>query len=686
MARMRWVALLTLAACDKTTPGVAPAGTPDPHVLILVVDGVRIDEFSSNFRSDLTGVTGEEYADETWEALQDDAMIVRGALNTCLPSTAPSHAMILTGRHEPVMTVALHVDDPGVYRPLTPTLFEEAREQLGWGEEEALLMANSVVMPNSTFSIAPGYGAGAAWEMVTPAGQSSPAEEDTAVIDRLKQIINDGPPHMLLANMHNADRVAHTGDEQGYLNKVRLQSKQIASFYRWLEQNHPDYLWQLQIVVTADHGRHRHELEGGWSQHGDSCDGCREVPLFVLGGGVDPGVITGGFALQDIAPTLAAHLGVDLPWAEGLPFGPEAGQTRRGDVQIAGAGSVLAVSRYRDDLERRSELVVDGEILSSPEATLTEAPVVSVAPDLQDGEIQGEDQIVCFRELIIDPEEDWWPFLPRCFHRNVPEGAAPGAWRDIGFPDDSVGPFWQPGLSMKDGLLYAAWIHTPLSRGVEGDVDEVRRATWSPADGWGEPAGNSVDFITTTTSVAQTARGAVTAIATNDGAPDNAYTRRIEVQSFGSADPGGIPIGAVRFTLSDFLTGDRRVEQPVLSTDGSADSSTVRIAMIGIDEEKRGLAFSRSDDDGVHWAETVWIEREGLFPHLPPAWDGDWLVWAEVQGGEAAICRVHSIDDAAPACLPVGSARVDSFVVQDGAVRASVDQGIADWGVVELAF
>lgn len=671
--------LLSLTGCDKTTPGVAPAGVDDPHVLILVVDGVRVEEFTSAFASDLTGERGEDYASAIWDALGEEAMVVRGAFNLALPSTAPAHATIVTGTHQPVMTTPLHVEDPGVYRPLLPTIFEEARAQKGWGEGEARLLANAVIMPNSTFSIAPGYGAGAVWEQVTDPGGNT-AQEDDEVISRLKALIDGGPPRVMLANLHNADRVAHTGDERGYLDKVREQARDIAGFYRWLEDDHPDYLWQLQLVVVADHGRHRHDLEGGWSGHGDSCDGCREVPMFVLGGGIEPGVVGGTFALQDLAPTLAAHLGIDLPWADGLPFGPGADKARRGLAYLSGSGGLEAATRYRQDLEARSEVVVwsdggdggsgDPEVLSTPGATLAEAPV---ALRIAQGEAAGD--LVCFRELVLDPEEDWWPWTPRCLHR-----APGGSWRDIGFPEENVGPFWRPGLAVQGDTVRAFWLHTPLSRDIADDTDRIRWAAWSPDTGWSAPGEENIDFISTETAAAATDRGFVTAVTTNDN-PNNAYTRRIEIRAF----TGDTYDTIARFNLHGVLTGDRRTEQPALRAEGDA----VQLAMIGVDESQRGVAYARSEDGGLTWGGEGWIPRDGLYVHLAPAWDGEWLVWAEQPGDprtdEAQICRARS-DAESPACLPVGSPRVQSFTAEGGTVRAVVDQGTADWEIATLSF
>lgn len=649
-----------LLACT-TTPGVAPEGEHDPHVLLFVLDGIRPEEFSSLNVSDLTGVPGEEWGSDFWKGVAPLGRSVRHAVNPALTSTTSAHALMVTGRPQPVMTVPFENLDPGVYFPFVPTFFEEARKQKGWGEEEATVLANAVMLGAIQKSIHPSYGLGASYDLVdTPDGSGVPEPDDSAVIARLKRIINEDPPKMLVVNLHDADRLGHEGDQDGYLQRVRKQSREVSDFYAWMQSKHPAYAWQTLMVVTSDHGRHRHNQEGGWINHGDSCTGCREVPLVFLGRTVDPGEVNQTYTLLDIAPTLAAHLDVDLPWSVGLPLLGE-GKPREGQVDLSISGTVVAWGRYLSDIAHRSVVEVNGEQLSDPDAFAAEAPTVLE---------QGGDAWACFRELSLDPGEEFWPWIPRCFERGEE------AWNEIGFPDSATGPSFRAALATQGSTLGAAWLHTPLTRDTAGvgDVDQLR-VSLRELGQWSTPMSVDVEFSATDVSLAATESSWVAAIANNAPAPNQAYTRRIEVFR---VDFRAL-IASKTFDLAEFLTEPRRVEQPALRADGDH----VYLAMIGMDKGQRGIGWAESKNAGETWENTQWIPGGDILLHLAPAWSGERLYWAEQAGEQTRICSVSTPTEAAT-CLNVESPRLDSFSVVGDTIHAVVDAGSGQWELREL--
>jgi hypothetical protein len=651
--------LLLLLACKHETPGVKPAGVDDPHVLILVLDGVRTEEFSTSWKSDLTGLSGEAFAEGAWGALED-ALIVREAFNVGLTSTAPGHATLVTGRHEPVMTVPYVNQNPGVYRPELPTIFEEARTQNGWPQEEALLLADSVVMPSSTYSLAPGFGEGAVWSMLVNPLTGEAEQDDREVLKEIKQIINAGPPHVWMVNLHDADRQGHAGSKENYLERISRQSDIVEELWTWIQEEHPDYAWQLQLVITSDHGRHRHDMDGGWFNHGDSCSGCRGVPLFIAGGGIATGEVEGSYTLLDVAPTVAGHLGIELPYAAGLPLGGK-GQPRSGDVSLMQLGEVAAWSRYQDDLEQRSVVMasIAGEetVLSSPEAFAAEAPAL----------ISGEaGNVVCFRELIVDSEADSTPWLPRCLKESN------GTWEDIGFPDSYTGPFFHPHLQMVGNTLWASWLYTPLTRGEVGGLDSVKTGYWTENTGWVVGFSETVEFTTTDiTSAFLDASHFIVAAATSLPDPDQAYSRRIELWDQSQRL-------LTSFTLTDLLPAPRRAERPALTV----EEGRVRLAMLGIAEETRGIVWTESQDGGQSWSEPE-LTVSDIFAHLSPQWSEGELIWAALENGEAALCRASDPAET-PVCTPTGSPRIDSFSVAAHQAMVVIDTGAGQWEPVEL--
>lgn len=656
--------MLALLACAEGPVATTRLQPGDPHALVIILDGVRVEELTSDWASDLTGESGQAFATNTWSTVAASGTVVRSILNPVLTSTAPGHAAIVTGEAEPLFTIGFDDRGASLYRPQLPTIFEAARRDLGWSEADTVMMANSVVMQGVNKSVYPGLDDYAGdWVMIerTTGGL---ADDDTRAFDVLQSSIRGVPPPLLVVNIHDGDRVAHADGD--YVGAVEEQDRELGALWRWLETSDPDYLDGLLVFVTSDHGRHRHDLDGGWTNHGDSCDGCREVPLLVAGPGVAEGAVEEGtYTLLDIAPTIAAHLGIELPYAEGLPLSPLVSGVsggRTGEVDVSTSGGRVATRAWLDDFTARSEVRVDGVPVSTPGVFAAEAPTLLV----------GTNTWVCFRELSTVEVDGYLPWKPRCLLEEE------GGWRDIGFPDDVVGPFFAPTLYEVDGHLWAGWLHTPLTRGNYGD-DGVRLARWDVLSGWSEAEGPNSIFTTTDVTMVPATSGFVLAGGINLTEPEEPYTRRIATWTFSTSGAGGSE--GEEFPLDELLDTPRRVERPALSAEGDR----VRLGMIAMGGDTRFAAAVESADGGQTWGDPVALPGEGEpFAHLAPAWDGDTLVWATSLDAEhAGLCRARAGDSAAQ-CVDVGSPRIESFgVTSEGAV-VSVDVGVGAWEVGEV--
>lgn len=667
MSVRSFLLLPLLAACadPPTSDGLEPG---DPHVLVIIMDGVRVDEVTGTWASDLTEMTGEEWAVNLWTDVAPDATVVRSILNPVLTSTGPGHAAIVTGRPEEVMTVSFQLERGAeLYRPTIPTIFEEARKQLNYQEEDAVLMANAVVMQSVNESIYPGYEdyAGTWNEITEPLDPESVETDDTRAIALLQRSIAEGPPPLFVVNLHDADRAGHADND--YPGHVEEQDIELAGLWNWIAANRKNYLDNLLVVITADHGRHRHDMDFGYEAHGDSCDGCREVPLFVLGTGVTKGKVedSGGYSLIDIAPTLASHLGIDLPWGQGLPLSPlveGASGGRTGEVEVSSSNGHVATQVWLDDFHARSEIQVDGEVVSTPGIYSAENPTLYVGDSAS---------IVCFRELSEEVEDGFYPWRPRCL-ANTGSG-----WEDIGFPDDYTGPFFEATIDEKDGSYWISWLYTPRTRDVDG-TDGIRLARWTPTEGWDDPQGTSIIFTSTAVTFTPTTSGFLLAATTNLNDPDEPYTRRTTVFTF---DEEGVDDGnSVDFQLEELTGETRRVEHPTLTADGD----TVHLGMLAMEPDRTFPAWVESTDGGHTWGTPTAMPTQGqAFTHLPLQWDGAWLVWGALIDDEAALCRA-TVTDTAPSCVSTGATRLDSFSAHDGVATVSVDTGTGQWELGEV--
>lgn len=650
-----WAWLLVGLGCHDGAVSEAPA--PAPSAIVLVVDGVRTDEFCGTTPSDLTGVPGDAMAPDVWADLAPDAAWHRGLLNTGVTITAPAHAALLTGTPEPYANFPMRGDDgPALYRPLVPTLFEAARARLGLDAEDVVLVANTGLLEGLTRSATPG-GEGATWDLVPDATDDDGwPSDDAGVLDEIRRLVDEGPPRLVVANLHDVDRAGHYGEDPEYPARIGMVDAEIAAFYQWLRDEHPAYAANLLLVVTADHGRHRGAAEDGWRNHGDACDGCREAPLFVVGPGFAPGEMPTAPHALDLAPTIAAHLGFPLPWAQGFPLGE--GTVRSGEIAVAASGGLVATQVWRDAVDARSEVVVDGEVVSTPGARGAEAPTV----------LDGAIRAACWREL--DDTGDARPWVPRC------RADTGGGWADIGFAVAEVGPSTEIALVERDGRLWAAWPEN--AHGVAelmGGTVGLAVASWSPTEGWSAPV-LTVSTFPTDAALVATADGLVAAWGTSLGDPDSRYTRRVRVQPFMIAE-GVATAGAG----VDLAREGARVEHPVLTTDGA-----LRLAFVVIGRERVTVEATTSADGGRTWDTPVALPARGEpVLHVPPAWDGDAVVWATVDANDTLLCRARP-GDADAACVSVGSPRVDSFAVTPGGATVVRDADVAAWERAEVAW
>lgn len=648
--------LAFLGACEGPPPW---AVTYPPSAIVLIVDGVRTDEFCRTTASDLTGEAGDVMAAETWDTVGAAGSWSRAALNTGVTVTAPAHAAILTGRPEPYANFAMRADDgPGLYRPTLPTMFEAAHERLGDNEDDLVLLGNTELIEGLTWGLSPGTGRGAMWQRVhDESDDGDAAASDPGVLEALKGMITEGHPRLVVVNLHDVDRAGHYLDAPEYPARVADVDAAIADFWRWLQEEQPEYAASLLLVVTSDHGRHRPAGEEAWRNHGDFCDGCREIPMFIAGAGAPAGAeLPTVPLLLDLAPTIAAHLGFAMPWAEGLPIEgldlPDA-VARSGEGAAAVSGALVATQVWRDDPDARSEITAGGAAVSTPGTLGAEAPAVV------DGEAA---DLVCWRELQ-DTGEDR-PWVPRCL-ADTGEG-----WADIGFAAEEASPYWEVALAESDGRVWAAWANNPhATADLRDGTVGMSVASWTASEGWSEPV-LSEGFFPTGGALVADGEMVVGAYATSLGDPDGRYTRRIRVTTM-RAREGVAAIGAE----TDFAADDVRYEHPALASDGI----DVRLAMVAIREDGATIETATSADGGQTWTDPVALPGDyAPFVHLAPAWDGGDVVWAAFDESSARLCRAAP-GAAAADCVDAGSPRVRSLSVEGGVATIVRDADAAAW-------
>jgi hypothetical protein len=584
-----------------------PGAQQPLNVVVVVVDGIRVDDGFTRDVSELTGEPGADALPWIWRELMEQGTMVTGARNMGTTVTAPAHAILAVGARTPLANLANDFG-PGVYRPVRPTLFEELRLQQGG---DAVWVANQALVQPVTWSMAVGYGedVGADWIFVpSEPGSVQPAPNDAPVFARLERLLREDQPTRVAVNLKAVDRTGHySATLGGYLEAIELVDRPIVELWAQIQAD-PHYADNTLLVITSDHGRHRTGEGEYWRNHGDASAGDREIPLLFLGPGVPQGlVVDGPVALADVAPTIAALAGAELPWADGVPIAELVDGGPQGVARVAAHNGVVAEQRWTGDGAHRSQIWVDDVLLSDPEAFAAEAP--SVVSD-------GVDTWVCWRQVTLDSLS--MPWIPKCAHLRGDQVVATAAG-----PESTVGPFWRPQLDLFDGVLVATYVHNPDDIGTAGADDDVaaRRAAYT-SPGWTVAEPRSTARYPSGPSAA----GGVLVFAGSPQTNDARDLRRLYAQTLdwdGADFELGIPD---RIDTDDArpLNGVWRVERPAVHADG--DRIDVLAQSLG--EDERGVVHVQSLDGGRTWQPAEMLTLDPLVPaHLDPLWADGLASW-----------------------------------------------------------
>ncbi|MCP4921261.1 MAG: hypothetical protein GY913_30565, partial [Proteobacteria bacterium] len=377
------------------------------------------------------------------------------------------------------------------------------------------------------------------------------------------------------------DRSGHFGVENSHPQHLRALDDDLAGFWSWL-QDHPSYADHTTLVIVSDHGRHdTGEGKNPWREHGDSCAGCRHVPLLVLGPDVVVGPSAERVTLEDLGVTLAALFDVDLPWARGRVatelFTRELPVPERGVAELGLAGGLEGDLELLDATEQRARVVVDGVELSSPEAFDVEG-LAMVHGTLATW--------ACFRELHLQ-EEGSSPWVPRCFQFRDE------AWSETLAFQPEVGPTWEVALGERPGGgIRAAWVEN--INGVVGndedDYDDERvrlrvatgdGASWEVVDLGvltGFPTGTTVSVGPTDFFVAWSAA---------EEGKEARHKRRIQVAEMVAGEASDI----ASIDLAPLVGEAYRAERPALARGGVR-----RLAAIVTTADDLVLALAEGDE------------------------------------------------------------------------------------------
>lgn len=654
---------LLLLSCGRANP--------DPAVIIVVLDGVRAEDSLGDRVSSATGLWPQEMLPKVWEELVPQGARASAAFNIGITITAPAHCEMLSGQRVALANYPDEGDD-GAYRPELPSLAEVLRAELGLPASQAAIMGNTMHIEPTAHSLWPGADWGASFSLVLDdpedAASNLPARDDRDVIAALRQRLRDDAPRLALVNLHGVDRIGHYGDGDDYPSRLSQLDESLVALWDDIRR---DRAYQNgYLVLVSDHGRHRESAdEPPWREHGDSCMGCRHVPLLILGPDVAAGTVTDApVLLSDLAPTFAALMGVEMPWADGRlldeMFTVDLGERLGGVSSVAAAGGAVAVSRLRADPYHRSEIEVDGVVLSSPDVLAAEAPTMAA---------DGAGAWLCFREITVDVDADAAPWVPRCFAR--PAG---GGWSALPAPEAEVSPFWRPAL-VPDGSggLLAAWNdnrngHAGAS-GADGPIG-LTVGHYRPDSGWQLHQPLRQLSFPIWPAIASDGEAVVAAVAAAEEGPEARNRRSI----FAASGAVGEPLGAGGPAMWVEAAEPWRLERPALTL----EAGVPWMAAVGYHGDEAVVLVSRHDGEG--WQSVAQLTGDGaVLPHLRPLWvPGPRLLFGTLRADGPSLCLAEP--EGETRCAAVDSVGIRDLAT-DGEAAYAVVEGAGEWAVSRIA-
>lgn len=338
---------LTAPSVPLTNPAPIASAVPgQPNVVLVLIDGVRQQEWTGKALDDFGNpVRTSELLPNLTRLRKSGVFFPHFQISNPAGVSLPAYADIFAGRRqERILTNSPPAAD---LRSHYPTLFQTVKKDLGLGFDGVALIASwsplcaiayaPPLLPQADFYRSCGFhgtNAGPVVSFKPELYEGSRADTDTFL-----EILQEVPkrlPRLLVVHLGDADEEAHmhsrvqhrAGVEYGifhYHNALRQDDYLLGRIWA-LVQSHPFYRNNTYLFVTTDHGRDSIPEPTQWANHGRCvaehtrtrpCSGCSGIFALALGPGLSARTVKSSYKHTDLAPTIAAILGVHMPEGSG---------------------------------------------------------------------------------------------------------------------------------------------------------------------------------------------------------------------------------------------------------------------------------------------------------------------------------------------------------------------------------
>ncbi len=327
------------------------AAPPEPNIVVVTLDGVRVQEIFSGMdetvvqsmveKGQSTPVQFDPWRAETavqrreklmpffWGTLMREHGWVAGhaalgshvQLSNRMRFSYPGYAELLTGvPRDTTVTSNDAIQNPH------PTVLEFARERLQLPKEKVAAFGSwdrFAKIPEhvpGSITINAGFMPFADSDALTQQLSVMQSQARTWREERFDaftmafalRYLERERPRVLYVGLGDTDEWAHAGRYIDTLEALALADTFLRDLWTWL-QSQPEYRDNTVLLVATDHGRGR--LPADWSDHGPQVEGAQDVWLAMAGMGQQQrGELQNVPALKQaqIASTIAAVLGLDF--------------------------------------------------------------------------------------------------------------------------------------------------------------------------------------------------------------------------------------------------------------------------------------------------------------------------------------------------------------------------------------
>jgi predicted AlkP superfamily pyrophosphatase or phosphodiesterase len=274
------------------------------YFVILVIDGPRYSE--------TYGDSSCTYIPNLCQILKPEGTFFANFRNNGPTYTVPGHTAMTTGVYQ-------RISNAGGGLPRNPSFFQyylKARNALSSDAQIIASKGKLNVLSNTKNK---------RWKnkfrpysYCGPNGTGIGYGPDQQTMVKVREVLSGTePPHLMLINLLGVDVNGHGNDWKKYLENIQYTDAYALEIWGTIQAN-SRLKDKTTLFITNDHGRHTEGHKNGFVNHGDGCDGCRQISLLVLGPDIPKNrEISTEAELIDIPSTIAEMMHLGFPTGKG---------------------------------------------------------------------------------------------------------------------------------------------------------------------------------------------------------------------------------------------------------------------------------------------------------------------------------------------------------------------------------